>query len=532
MKSFHIFLLSLYLLAIPAQGQQLYFVYFTDKPDCVFDSREYFDEKALERRKKNGLSEWDDEDLPVYQAYVDAVQSRVDSLRYTLRWLNAVSVRANETQIGLITQLPFVKEVEAFTQYGQTASYSYSDTSNQRLDTLLSLCRNLMNLDVLEENGLTGKGVRVAIFDTGFKEADTHPAFAHIRSENRIFKTRDFYSGQDKVFHHDYHGLSVMSCVGGMYGGRQLGAAKDATFLLARTEHKSKEKAIEEDHWIAAAEWADQNGADMINSSLTYTDKRYTYADMDGKTSPVSRAAAIAVRKGMHVICSIGNDGDRKWRYMGAPADVEEVITVGGSLPMLPKRIRFASLGPNAVGVLKPNISAPGLVVSAKKNGQFGENTGTSFSSPLVAGIVACLIQQNPDSSRASIARMLFQSGHYYPYYDYELGYGVVNASRIVDVESGKEAIPSFKPIFRNDTVFVAFNPEMVNDSLNHPDGRILYYHLADSTGKLQAAYEIPIVNKTKYYYFLRRAESQGMLRIWFAGYLWVGKMEKMLDEN
>ena len=202
-----------------------------------------------------------------------------------------------------------------------------------------------------------------------------------------------------------------MSCVGGIMGSRQLGTAKDATFLLARTEHKSKEKAIEEDHWIAAAEWADQNGADIINSSLTYTDKRYTYTDMDGKTSPVSRAAAIAVRKGIHVICSMGNDGDRNWRYMGAPADVAEVISVGGSLPMLPKRIRFASIGPNALGVMKPNISAPGLVVSAKRNGKFGEIAGTSFSSPLVAGIVACLIQQNPDSSREAIVRMLSRPG-------------------------------------------------------------------------------------------------------------------------
>ena len=521
------FLFLLWLLPNVIFSQNLYFVYFTDKADQTFDAEAYFDTKALDRRQKNHLPAWDYTDVPVYQPFVEAVQMRVDSLRYALRWLNAVTVSASEAQIQQVSRLPFVEGIEPFRQYAQTASYDLADTTNQRLDTLLSLCRNLMNFDILEEKGLTGKGVRVAIFDTGFKEGDTHPALAHIRSDNRIIKTKDFYGGKEGVFHHDYHGLSVMSCVGGMYGDRQLGGAKGATFLLARTEHKSKEKAIEEDHWIAAAEWADKNGADIINSSLTYTDKRYTYADMDGKTSPVSRAAAIAVRKGIHIVCSIGNDGDRNWRYMGAPADVEEVISVGGSLPMLRKRIRFSSLGPNVAGVLKPNISAPGLVVSAKRNGKFGENAGTSFSSPIVAGLLACLIQQNPDSSREAIEHMLFQTGHYYPYYDYELGYGVVDASKVFAEQTNMEAIPSFKPIFRNDTVFVAFNPEMVTDSINYPDGRILYYHLADNTGKLIAAFEIPIANRTKYYYFLRRPESLGTLRIWFAGYLWEGKLER-----
>lgn len=506
-------------------AQDLYYVHFVDKQKHEsFDPYVYFDAKALDRRIKNHLPLFDEKDLPLNQDYIDKLAKLGVQLRHQLRWFNSVSISAWPDQVESIRNLPFVKSVETFEALGKVSKYEESKL-DQRLDTLLSLVHDQMNINSLEAHGLSGKGVRVAIFDTGFKGVDDHEAFEHIRTENRILGTWDFYDNDEGVYHHDDHGTQVLSCVGGIYEGRPMGAAKDAEFLLARTEHEAREKAIEEDHWLAAVEWADKNGADIINSSLTYTSKRYTFSDMDGKKTLVSRAAKIASDKGILVVVSMGNDGASKWRYLGAPADVAEVISVGGSMPMMPARLKFSSFGPNAEGLQKPDISAPGYAVVAKGRGSYGESAGTSFSAPLVSGFAACLIQARPTATRKEIFEQVRQSGHYFPFYDYELGFGVVNAAKLFAQDSLIQN--TFSVIHKSDSVFVAFSPEIMNDSLDFPNGRMLYAHLAGEDGKLQASFQQAMDNSTKYFYFLRELDFVGKLRIWFAGYLWEEELGK-----
>ncbi len=505
-----------------ASAQDLYYVFLKDKELTGFDPQAWFDEKALERRRLNGLPPFDSTDLPLKPEYVSQVSDAVDAVRYPLRWLNAITVQATPEQIHRVSQMPFVQEVEAFGATLHLAQVpDIATQTNGKFDTLLSMQRIRMQLDTLEAHGLTGKGVRVAIFDAGFKEADTHPALAHVFGNGQIVATRDFYGGGENVYHHSRHGMHVMSCVAGVYEGRQLGCAKDAEFLLARIEHESKEKAIEEDHWIAAAEWADKNGAQIINSSVTYTFKRYTYRDMNGRTAPVSRAAVLAAQKGILVVCAMGNEGETDWQYMGAPADAPEVLSVGGSMPMLPMHIPFASIGPNAEKRRKPDVSAPAYVLAALKNDEYEVSAGTSFSSPLIAGLAACILQREPELTGQALFERICSMGHYYPYYDYYLGFGIPDAARLFQ-DSLPTVAPTFEVIHQGDSIILAFDPAfMAADSALHPDGRVLYYHFETPNLYLNTAHFTPLPNLTRYYYFRRRPGVTGIVRIWFEGYLY-----------
>ena len=504
------------------QAQELYYVFLKDKGLSDFDPQSWFDERALERRQVNGLPAFDSTDLPLKPAYVSQVRQVVDSLRYELRWLNAITVQATPEQIQGVSQLPFVREIEPFGATLHLARVPELATqARDKFDTLLSMQRTQMQLDTLEARGLTGKDVRIAIFDAGFKDANIHPALAHVFENGQIVATRDFYGGGEDVYLHSRHGMQVMSCVAGMYGDRQLGCAKDAQFLLARIEHESKEKAIEEDHWIAAAEWADKNGAQIINSSVTYTFKRYTYRDMNGRTAPVSRAAALAAKKGMLVVCAMGNDGEKNWQYMGAPADVPEVLSVGGSMPMLPIHIQFASIGPNAEKRRKPDVAAPAYVLAALKNDDYDVSAGTSFSSPLIAGLAACMLQREPEITGQALFSRICRLGHYYPYYDYYLGFGIPEAARLFHPDP-PEAAPTFEVVHQGDSIILAFDPAfMAADSALYPDGRVLYYHFETPNGYLNSYHFTLLPNRTRYHFFLRRPGVTGVLRIWFDGYLY-----------
>ncbi|MEO0472586.1 MAG: S8 family serine peptidase [Bacteroidota bacterium] len=507
---------------------QLYLVSFTEKKQTTFCPETELDHKAIVRRQRNGLPEWDWFDLPVTPGYIESIDKQVDTLRHILRWFNAVSVKARPYQLANIARLPFVKEIKPL--YGQAIlsqkGLSGPDEQNQRLDTLLSLVRNLMHLDSLEKAGLTGQGVRIAIFDAGFKDTDVHPSLTHVRSRNGIVGTKDFYDGDDNVYHHSTHGMRVMSCIGGIYQGRQLGAARDAEFLLARIEHERKELRVEEDHWMAAAEWADRMGADIINSSVTYTSARYTIEQMDGLTTPVSKAAKIATDKGMLVVVSMGNDGDKSWRFMGAPADVPQVLSVGGSLPMLQQHIRFASVGPNARGLLKPDVAAPGFVLSAIRKDKFGEIAGTSFSSPLIAGIAACLLQKQPNRSNRDLFHDVRELGHFYPYYDYELGYGVPDMRKLSVADSSFVPDTLFSVKFTIDSVFVLFDSlKLRQDTSRFPNGRLFYYHLERTPGLLSTYHETRLPSASLRYAIPKSPGARGTFRIWMEGYLFEQKL-------
>ncbi|MDP5172117.1 MAG: S8 family serine peptidase [Bacteroidia bacterium] len=396
-----------------------------------------------------------------------------------------------------------------------------------RYDTLISLVQDQLHSEVLDSLKLSGKGVKIAVLDAGFKHANRHPALAHLWQNGQILSTWDFVDDQANVLHHSDHGTQVLSALAGRYGNRKLGYAQDAQFFLFRTEHERKEEFFEEENWIKALHWADSLGADILVSSVNFTYERYSLADLNGERIPVSKAAAEAVAKGMVIIVAMGNEGDSPWRYMGAPADVPGVISVGGSMPSLPMRIQFSSIGPNALGVRKPEISAPGYVLGPKGRKSYTETAGTSFAAPMIGGIAACLLELHPDWTNTQVYDEICRLGHTFPFYDYELGYGIPDLRKLLPSYTPVDT-SNFRVFFVGDTVFVRFDSALVADSAAFPYGRILHYHLQSADSTLAANYEVRIPNSTNAYYFIRRRLSRGILRIWFAGYLWEERIEML----
>ncbi|NJO69782.1 MAG: S8 family serine peptidase [Bacteroidetes bacterium] len=276
------------------------------------------------------------------------------------------------------------------------------------------------------------------------------------------------------------HGTSVLSCITGVYGNKNVGLATGAEFLLARTEIKPEIK-VEEEYWMAAMEWADQNGADIISSSLGYTDKRYTVKQMNGRSTLVSQAASIAARKGILVINAMGNDGRENWEVMGAPADVDSVLSIGGVDPFTGYHINFSSFGPTSDYRLKPNICAPGSAMIASSS-SMKKGYGTSYSTPLITGFAACVWQMNREKSSMEIFSLMEQSGHLYPYFDYAHGYGIPQASYFFN-ECKKKKDPGAVSFVKDDdfvTITVSDLSAASEKYMNY-----LYYHIQNPDGVL-----------------------------------------------
>ncbi len=266
-------------------------------------------------------------------------------------------------------------------------------------------------------------------------------------------------------------------------------------------------------------------GIDILVSNVNFTYARYNLADMNGKRVSVSIAAEAAAQNGMLLIVAMGNEGDSDWRYMGAPADAPSVLSVGGSMPSLRMHIPFASVGPNAIGQMKPEISAPAYMLGPRGKKKYIETVGTSFAAPLVAGIAACIMEKHPEWTSHEVYDEVCRLGHLYPYFDYDLGYGVPDLRKLnPDFEPVDSS--TFQVFFVADTVFVVIDSAVVSDSSGHPLGRMLHYHLESSDGPLAAYEAVRIPPGQNAYFFLRRRRSRGILRIWYAGYLWEERME------
>ena len=416
---------------LQSRAQNAYLVYFSDKNGTTFNPSEYFDQKAIERRILQHLPLYDETDFPLNESYIETVGLYADSMGLCSRWFNfSVAFVSNKKNLAQISALPFVSRIERVLPVEGGIASSGNDFKPGIDEDNLALLRmqtERMGGNLFDSLGIDGKGMRIAIFDAGFTSAKSNPVFDEIRKENRIIATKDFTRRKNgDVYYGNVHGTEVMTCIAGKYMGHKFGLATAAEFLLAKTEVNS-EPYYEELNWLAAVEWADKNGADIINSSLAYTGVRYFTSQMDGKTSLVVRAANLAARKGMLVVNAAGNDGDNKWKAIATPADGDSVLTVGGIDPDKDFHINFSSFGPSADKRMKPNVSAYGKVVTSTPS-KIGISYGTSFASPLVAGFAACAWQSNRKLGNMQLFHEIEKSGHLYPYYDYAHGYGIPQA--------------------------------------------------------------------------------------------------------
>ncbi|MCF0060885.1 S8 family peptidase [Dyadobacter sp. LJ419] len=432
-----------------AQSNPRYFVLFKDKNNSTFSvdkPAEFLSARAIARRTRQNIS-ITTRDFPVNPGYVFAIKQLGASVIFTSRWFNGAVVEATAAQLADIKKLPFYKSIEFDLP---VANINGKSPGVERLAAKLEAEEDLnygnmnaqlalMDVPQLHTKGFHGENMLIAILDNGFLNADQVGFLKPLRDAKKIVDTYDFMGRETNVFNDGSHGLHVMSTMAANQPGSMIGAAFEANYALYRTENDFLESPYEEITWLMAAERADSVGADVINSSLGYSefdaefDKpeyNYTYQDMDGKTTIVSRAARYATRTGILVVCSAGNEGNKVWRYVTAPADVDSVLTVGAT-NYERTYTALSSVGPNAAGQQKPDVAAVGLgTIIGNTSGNVASSNGTSFSSPLIAGFATILWQAYPNLSAQQLIDVIKKSGHQASAPDNLLGYGVPSAAK------------------------------------------------------------------------------------------------------
>ncbi len=388
--------------------------------------------------------------MPPNPGYIDSVLAKGVTLLNRSGWFNAIDIYVTDTnKMASIRALPFVKNCFVASCIGpkhNSGNYNklfagernnfYRPQSADTLDYNYSYNQvHMIKVDCLNNMGYRGKGKQIAVIDVHFGVAYSLPAFDSIRDRGQILGMWDFVGEKPSVYdstNSDNHGQMVLSCMAGNLPGQFLGDALDADYYLFRTDENvpasAPDSLIEVENWAAAAEYADSAGADIITTSLGYTEMypaNYTYADMNGKTEIASIAATIAAEKGMVVCAAAGNDGDDSWHYICSPADADSILTVG-AVNSSGGYAYFSSTGPTADGRIKPDVAAQGDPTAvANPSGGVLEGAGTSFATPLIAGGVASLWQADSNAGNMQIINAVKQSASLYATPDSLLGYGI-----------------------------------------------------------------------------------------------------------
>lgn len=434
-----LFILSTFL-TIEAQTQYFFYVQFSNKNNTTYSLQhpvEYLSTRAIERRISFHIA-IDSTDLPVNQSYIDQISAFGIKVHSRSKWLNGVTVMLSDSgMMHLVRELNFVK----YTQYTgkmttipasiiQKSKFLETDFVYGNAATQI----NQLNGTTLHRNGFRGQGIQIGILDAGFNNVDVNRGFDSLRLQGRLLGTKDIILPENNVFAEDTHGAQVLSTMAGNIDGQYLGTAPKAAYWLIRTEYDPAEYLNETDFWVSGIEFADSVGVDVVNSSLGYTTfndpaMNFTYNDMNGKVSRASRAATMAAGKGIIVCNSAGNDGGKPWNYIGVPADADKIFTVG-SVTSTNSPSSFSSFGPSADNRVKPDVCAMGTLSSVIfTEGTITTNNGTSFSSPIMAGMLACLLQRykafdpNPDIS--VFYKAVVESCNYYATPTAQMGNGI-----------------------------------------------------------------------------------------------------------
>lgn len=491
-----LFLLFIPLLSVAGKNSDTlkFWVAFKDKansPYTVDKPLVYLSQKAIDRRGRFGIK-ITEQDFPVNPNYVQQIADMGVTVLNTSRWLNGISIRtADLATVKKILALPFVSDVE---KVG-----IHSNKDNSKMDYLLEFFMSLggeedtatiddsyygdglnqiqmLNGVEMHKLGYTGKGVDIAVLDGGFMNVNKIKAFTHLFNRGLIAGTWDFVNIEESVVEDNNHGMNVLSCMAAKIPGKMVGTAPDARYWLLRTEDANTEYIIEEYNWASGAEFADSAGVDIINSSLGYTtfddeSTNHTFAQLNGKTSVASIAAAIAAKKGIIICNAAGNEGNDPWRYVGAPADAFGIITVGGVSPER-EHVDFSSYGPTADGRIKPTVCAQAskAYVASVSDGFYGSQ-GTSFASPILCGMVACLRQANPNRTVEEMIAAIEMSASKYLHPDTVLGSGIPNFIKANRYLGGDETFNYKKnqietppaEVFTNSISFTAFSPKYDN---------------------------------------------------------------------
>ncbi len=495
------FLLSCQVQAQTAPGK--YLVWFTDKNNNTYslsDPGKFLSERALDRRLRDNIS-LTPADLPVSRYYLDSIERLGCHVINSSRWFNNATVAISDTTVlSLLKTISFIDQQK--TTYSVTPFTGKKSRPVHPLDLtpVLNLPGNsfyggsyaqiaLEKGDELQKMGFRGHDVQIALLDAGFYMANQLPSLDSLFADGRALGTRDFVSPGNNIYMEHPHGMNVLSIIAGNLPHIFVGTAPDASFWLFRSEDANSEMLIEEDNWVAAAETADSAGADIISTSLGYSQfdwpiQNHTYQDMDGKSTRISLAADMASARGMLVVVSAGNEGNLPWKYITAPADAFQVIACGAT-DSLGMYATFSSQGPSYDGRVKPNVAAMGRATLVQlPDGSFGRGSGTSFSAPIISGLAACLWQAYPRASNYELRQAIEQSCSHYSSPDNFTGYGIPDFRKAYDLlgQAMKEKFADEKDIVAFPNPFTTFFSLRITDPL--PDAAVTV-NLYDLNGKL-----------------------------------------------
>jgi len=436
-------------------SQEDAWVYFKDKPNA----QTYLDnpltmltQRALDRRTNQNIA-LNLTDVPLETTYINQVKlSTGITVMAQSKWLNALHIRGTQSNVLSLESLSFVDKVvfankslnttfkkvaenqiaQAKSKLKTTIDYAYGSSVNQI---------QMLNGQILHQQNYTGSGKIIAVLDAGFPGVNTAQPFKKLIDNNQILGGYDFVNRNENFYTGDDHGTMVLSTMGGYKENALVGTAPDASYYLFITEYDPTENPVEESYWVEAAEEADRLGADIITTSLGYFEfdnpnYSHTYNDMNGTTNFISRGAEIAFSKGIILVASAGNEATTSEPHIGAPADAVSVITVGAVTASKTKS-SFSSVGPSYDGRIKPDVMAQGTAaVISDTAGNIGTVNGTSFSCPIMAGMIACLWQAFPSKTNKEIRQMVLQSSDRYANPDNNYGYGIPNFGSTLGVES------------------------------------------------------------------------------------------------
>ncbi len=445
-----------------AQSQQKYFIYFKDKgieKGNVLNKElpqyktalNMLSEKAIERREKakNSTDIIDYTDIPVYSNYIKQIEQLGIKISNKLDWFNAVTAYLTVEQLNQVKLKPFVSSIEKVkTLYKKNIDLLSDKSQSQRLVPSISDSseygssysqNNLSDIIKVHNMNINGEGVIIGVLDSGFDWKNNNAT-----KNMNILKEYDFVFGDNITANQDgdaasqhNHGTYVLSIIGGYEPNMMIGVAYKSKFILAKTEDVRSETRIEEDNYAAALQWMENLGIDIATSSLGYNEFdggiTYDYNDMDGNTTIVTKAAEIAFSKGVVTITSAGNEGDKGWIYITAPADGKNIISVG-AVTADNQLAAFSSRGPSSDGRIKPEVTAKGVSVFgvAADNNAYQFTSGTSCAAPIVAGIAGLLLNAYPDLTNTQVRSIMLESGKNAATPNNEIGYGLLSALNAV----------------------------------------------------------------------------------------------------
>jgi serine protease AprX len=466
-------ILTLLLLLMGVDAQKLspdkYFIPFADKNQSHFSilrPEEFLSARAIERRLKYNIEVGFD-DLPVNVEYIDSLYNIGFHVLGSSKWLNGVIVQTNDTSLfQSLKEVSFVLPFDYRSarwqgRGGVERKYSREHFVEENYSLVFAESNKqmaILNGDYLHNLGYKGNDMRIAVLDLGFMNVDIINAFNHLWESNRILGYRDFVQGSNPgVFNSGTHGTIVLSTMAAIIPNEYSGTAPEASFYLLRTEDNGSEYRVEEAYWLLGAEYADSVGADIITSSLgynTFNDSlmNYTQADLNGEIALVTTAAELASQKGIFVVTSAGNSGNKNWYNISFPADGKNVLAVGAIDTSL-NVVDFSSRGPSADGRIKPEVVAVGYktkIVNA--NGELDIGYGTSYAAPQIAGLVACLWQSNPGKSPLEVRNAILTTSSKFFNPDESFGYG------IPDFGMALAELKHEPPEYRSN-IFIAPNP-------------------------------------------------------------------------